>query len=239
MTQPTVEHAPDLFGKPPGAGPRFCILSGAVATAFLAAALTSFHLRSSAAPISILGAVDVSGSHDPLLRKRDCAALQQVARATLGPRSEVSLWAFDRHAWKAFRQQIIDDSHLRKDLEAVFLAKLRARPEGTSPAEALGKIVVEARDKNARHERIVVVLFWDGEDYDRATTRALLAELAKLPNVVAVWIAGIDVNPPADFMAPVEDALAPFPPERKVISDRNSMVAGLREFAFKVRRNSR
>jgi len=224
---------------PPGDAPRPPLLrwlGAATVAALTAAAMTQ---PRSAAPIRLEAAMDVSASHDAAQRRQACAALEAVVDECLAPRPSVDLWAFDRRAWNAGSLAVESGADLRDAEDAEIIRALPGRPAGTTPAAALREMLAASRRADARGERTAVVLFWDGEDCDRKATAKLAGQVAKLRSVAGVWVAGVEVTPPSDFVKPVRQCFAPLLPDRLVVSDRHSLRPGFAEFKQVIRRNCR
>lgn len=63
---------------------------------------------------------------------------------------------------------------------------------GTYPSLFLREALVEARAAKRDKQDVIILVVTDGEDADPDATRAAVAELAAMPNVRAVWIAGVN-----------------------------------------------
>jgi uncharacterized Zn finger protein len=53
------------------------------------------------------------------------------------------------------------------------------------------------------------MLLWDGEDFDPARTQKLVSQLAQLPHLRAVWVAGVTTESRHDLRAQVERTFEP------------------------------
>ena len=101
--------------------------------------------------------------------------------------------AFGQEAWELYQGKPLVVRELWPLLDRIQRSRT-SRP-GTSPAEVLSRNLEAAKQAGERGEGVAIMLLWDGEDTDPAATRRAVKELAELPHLAAVWVAGLPADP--------------------------------------------
>ncbi|MER3496944.1 MAG: hypothetical protein C4320_09405, partial [Armatimonadota bacterium] len=112
--------------------------------------------------------------------------LDAVFSGQMAPGSDLVIWGFDKKPGKLYSgepRKVADIYHLEDDI-----ISYSSSSEGTTPACVLPDMIRAAKETK---KPVVLLLFWDAEDDDVATTQTLVGELAKLPQVKALWILGM------------------------------------------------
>lgn len=160
--------------------------------------------RRPARPLRLLINVDVSDSQSPSERRESCKVIRAVGERVFASDTLVVLRTFVRDARTVYQGRPREALQLRRALKQEVIDAPRGLSKGTSPASALAGNLAEARRSEANGQDSCLLLWWDGEDFQPRKTKALVAALARLSSLKAVWVAGVPTGSEANLRQQVE-----------------------------------
>ena len=183
--------------------------------------------QKAAAKFDLIVAVDTSGSLDINGRKQLFGVFDDTVDQVLPQQTSISMWAYDVNAHKFAERSDWHKSRDLWDLEDEVI-KQHTNSRGTYPSIVLQKIVAEAQIAGIANRNCAVLMLTDGEDADPHNTDRYLGELAAMPNVKAIWIAGVRAD--NGFRAELERRFKPVMEDRLVISGDHDAQNGMNHF---------
>ena len=140
--------------------------------------------------VDLMVAVDTSGSVDTEGRKHLFGVFDDMVDRVLPPQTSISMWAYNVNAHKFAERS---DWHKSRDLWPLEdeVIKQHTNVQGTFPSVVLQKIVADAQVAGIANRNCAVMMLTDGEDADPGSTDRCMSELAAMPNVKAIWLAGV------------------------------------------------
>jgi hypothetical protein len=184
--------------------------------------------------ISLLVAVDTSGSVSTEGRQHLFGVFDDTVDQVLPQQTSISMYAYDVNAHK-FAQR--SDWHKSRDLWALEdeVIKQHTNVPGTYPSVVLERIVAEAQISAVAHRNCAVMMLTDGEDADSRQTDRYVGELAAMSNVKAIWIEGVKSD--NGFRSVLERRFKPVLGDRLVITGDHDAQNGLNQFRDLIEKN--
>jgi hypothetical protein len=172
---------------------------------------------------------DISGSVGPEEKRANLRVVEATFSRVLPADSQLTFWAFGQEVWELYGGKPLVVRELWPLLDRIQQA--RVSRAGTSPARVLDRNLEAAEQARGRDEKVAILLLWDGEDTDPQATARVVKELAGLPHLVAVWVAGLPADPGSgmDARGKVRQAFAPLG-DRLICSGPFDTQAGLDRF---------
>jgi hypothetical protein len=145
--------------------------------------------RSRPVELTVLAAMDVSGSHTREERKKAFGVMHAAYEVVFPSQTPTVLWEFDQKARKVYEGQPVKARDLWPAQDAIVQTDPKA--PGTYPEAALQEMQHAARLAEERGvNQIVLILMWDGETHDAGMLRNLASQLASDKKIKAVWVIG-------------------------------------------------
>ena len=177
--------------------------------------------------VNLIVAVDTSGSLDTNGRKHLFGVFDDTVDQVIPAQTSISMWAYDVNAHKFAERNDWHKSRDLWDLEDEVI-KQHTTSQGTYPSVVLQKIVAEAQLGSIANRKCAVMMLTDGEDFDRSATDRYMGELAALPNVKGIWMAGVRAD--NGFRSELERRFKPVLGDRLVITSEHDAQSGLDRF---------
>jgi hypothetical protein len=184
--------------------------------------------------ISLIVAVDTSGSVSTEGRQHLFGVFDDTVDQVLPQQTSISMYAYDVNPHK-FAQR--SDWHKSRDLWALEdeVIKQHTNAPGTYPSVVLEMIVAEAQISAEAHRNCAVMMLTDGEDADSRQTDRYIAELAAMKNVKAIWIEGVRSD--NGFRSQLERRFKPVLGDRLVITGDHDAQNGMNLFRDLIEKN--
>lgn len=182
--------------------------------------------RRSQPPISLLVGADVTGSVHTQDRHRLFGVLDETVSSVLPHGATVAIWSYDVNAHQFGVITPSRPEDLWADEDAVMAQHTSA--VGTYPGRAFQEMLASVEDAAEHHEGTAIMMLTDGEDQDPSNTVAEAKSLAQIPDLRAVWFAGVTSN--NGFRSSLERRLTPILGDRLVVSGKYDTSDGLARF---------
>lgn len=183
--------------------------------------------------VDLLVAVDTSGSVQQEGRQKLFGVFDDAVDTVLPQQTRISFWGYDVNAHKVADM----DSHKSRDLWSIEdqIIATHTNSRGTYPSVVLEKIVTAARQCADTKRSCACMILTDGEDADPKNTDRLMAALASMPNVKALWIEGVSTQ--NGFRSELERRFRPVFGNRLVLSSDHDAQTGLDRFRELIEKN--
>ena len=171
------------------------MIAALIAVALIIGGISAFAIWSAKKPreipMEMFVGVDVTRSVAQKQRQKCFGVFESVVDSALPKQTHLRFWTYDVNS----REQAARDSNKSSDLwplEDQMIATLRKDTKGTYPNNVMHDMANAAKEAAASGKNCACMFLTDGEDTDPKATDKMIAELAAIPNVKAVWFEGVD-----------------------------------------------